>query len=87
VLSLRELLQLVDDLTGRQTPLRFDLMRTGDQLYYVSDTSRFHIATGWYPRVDARTGVAFLYDWLLRHRIKAELAGASSSEWSSGAAS
>jgi CDP-paratose 2-epimerase len=68
VVSLLELLSFVQDLAGAPIQTRFDLVRTGDQPYYVSNTSRFHEQTGWQPRVDAGTGVRMLYDWLLRHR-------------------
>jgi len=69
VLSLLELLGFIEELTGRSAELQFDLVRTGDQPYYVSNTSRFQHATGWRPRVAARTGVHMLHDWLLRHRL------------------
>jgi CDP-paratose 2-epimerase len=70
VISLRELLRQVEELTGRAVEVRFAQVRVGDQPYYVSNTSLFRRATGWQPRVDAARGVRLLYDWLLLHRIE-----------------
>ncbi len=54
---------------ARQKPrLYFEPSRTGDQRYYVSDTSKFREATGWQPRVCARDGVRRLFDWLVESR-------------------
>jgi CDP-paratose 2-epimerase len=66
--SLLELVDTIVRLHGRKPRLRFESSRTGDQRYYVSDTSRFREATGWEPRVSARDGIEHLYDWLLSSR-------------------
>jgi CDP-paratose 2-epimerase len=65
--SLRELLHLIEELTGRRPAAGFGPARTGDQLYYVSDTRRFAAATGWRPRVRMQDGVARLARWLDRN--------------------
>jgi CDP-paratose 2-epimerase len=84
VISLCELIEFAQRLSGRSIELRFDEVRTGDQPYYVSNIGSFEAATGWRPRVDARVGVRFLYEWLLQYRIP----GASQrlQQWASGAA-
>jgi CDP-paratose 2-epimerase len=66
--SLLELLELIGELHGQVPVVRTSAWRTGDQRYYVSDTSRFRAATGWAPRVDVRAGVGHLYEWLLESR-------------------
>ena len=66
--SLVELLDLIGDLHGEKPDVRFNAWRTGDQRYYVSDTSRFRAATGWAPRVRLHDGVERLYRWLLKSR-------------------
>jgi CDP-paratose 2-epimerase len=86
VLSLRELLAFVEELTGDPLQLRYDEMRTGDQRYYVSNIERFHAVTGWQPRVEAGTGVQFLYEWLRRHRSLASVVGKGPKSWATGAA-
>jgi len=63
-LSLIELLDLIAQLHGRSPSTRFAATRTGDQRYYVSNTSRFHALTGWTPKVGVRKGVELLNRWL-----------------------
>jgi CDP-paratose 2-epimerase len=84
VMSLRELLRFAEELSRRPIQLRFDRMRTGDQPYYVSNTGSFRALTRWQPRVDARSGVRFLYEWLQRHRSL--VAASQVPRWQSGAA-
>lgn len=67
-LSLLELVEHIAELTHGRPELRFDDWRNGDQKRYVSDTSRFHEATGWAPRIGAREGVAALAAWLRETR-------------------
>ena len=62
--SLRELLALIEQRTGRTPRLHFEDWRTGDPRYYVSDTRAFTQATGWVPRVGVHEGVARLRGWL-----------------------
>lgn len=67
--SLLELLDLIEELHGVIPDVRFEDWRTGDQHYYVSDTSHFRQLTGWKPSVSVREGVSRLYDWLLETRV------------------
>ncbi len=67
-ISLVELVDLIEDLNGKRPTLMQEQWRTGDQRYYVSDTRKFHEATGWTPRVGVEAGVSRLYQWLLEHR-------------------
>jgi CDP-paratose 2-epimerase len=65
--SLIELVDLIEELTGRRPELNFAPWRTGDQKYYVSDTRKFHRAIGWQPEIAVRDGVAATYEWLLMY--------------------
>lgn len=64
VLSLVELIDLIEELHGARPDVDFRPSRTGDQRYYVSDTGAFEAASGWKPRVAVREGVTKLYRWL-----------------------
>ena len=76
--SLLELIDLIARLTGGKPKLFFESSRTGDQRYYVTDSSRFRAATGWSPRVSPRQGLHRLYDWLVEsRRLTAEEIAAS----------
>lgn len=63
-LSLRELLGLLEEFTGRAVDVDFGPWRCADQRYYVSDTRRFSAATGWEATVPLREGMRRLHDWM-----------------------
>jgi CDP-paratose 2-epimerase len=63
-LSLVELIDLIGEQQGTPPPVAFGPWRSGDQRYYVSDTSAFTAATGWHARVSPREGVRRLHAWL-----------------------
>ncbi len=67
-ISLLELLDLIAALHGEKPKIRLRDWRPGDQRYYVSDTRKFKLATGWAPKVNVRQGVERLYQWLLESR-------------------
>jgi CDP-paratose 2-epimerase len=66
--SLLELIDLIGAVTGRKPNIKFGPWRAGDQRYYVSNTSKFHQATGWTPEVSVEKGVVCLHEWLNERR-------------------
>jgi CDP-paratose 2-epimerase len=62
--SLLEVVDAIAEIRGRPVDVELDRWRTGDQRFYVSDTSRFREATGWAPRVGVQEGVRRLCQWL-----------------------
>jgi CDP-paratose 2-epimerase len=63
-LSLLKLLDFIEQIHGNRPKHTFEAWRPGDQRYYVSNTGKFREATGWAPKVDPRSGVERLYEWL-----------------------
>ncbi len=63
-ISLRELLKLVESVCGKRCDVRFDRWRTGDQRYFVADTSAFRQETAWAPQVNIQDGLARLHEWI-----------------------
>jgi CDP-paratose 2-epimerase len=63
-LSLLEMLDHVERLTGERPEASFADWRPGDQLWYVSDTRALTAATGWRPRVGLEVGLGRLLGWL-----------------------
>jgi CDP-paratose 2-epimerase len=63
-LSLRELLDALGGMCGRRVAVRYADWRVGDPRYYVSDTRRFRLTTGWRPRVGVAEGLLRLRDWI-----------------------
>jgi CDP-paratose 2-epimerase len=66
--SLLELIELIAEATGAPPALAYAQERAGDQRYYVADTRRFELATGWRPCVGVAEGVTELARWLQRDR-------------------
>ncbi len=62
--SLLELIDLIEAVSGRRPEVHFNDWRPSDQKYYVSDFSKFRKITGWRPKVGAIEGVTRLYKWL-----------------------
>jgi CDP-paratose 2-epimerase len=72
--SVLEVLEQIEQLTGRRLRIQFDAWRLGDQRYYVSDIARFNNATGWRPRMRVQEGIAALCEWLAQSRPAADRA-------------
>ena len=66
--SLLDVLEILAAVRGEAPQIRRRPWRTGDQRYYVSDTSAFSVATGWRPEVGVAEGVQRLHAWLLDDR-------------------
>ena len=64
VLSLLELVALLEQRRGGKLGPRFGPVRPGDQPVYVSDIAKARRELGWAPRVGVRDGVARLADWV-----------------------
>jgi CDP-paratose 2-epimerase len=63
-LSLAELVAYLREHDARAPDVRRGPARLGDQKYYVSNTTKFCTATGWYPRVSVTEGLNRLAEWL-----------------------
>jgi CDP-paratose 2-epimerase len=72
VISLVELLEQIEALVGHRPALAHEDWRTGDQRYYVSDTSKFERFTGWRPQVSVRDGLAALAGWLTQQNVMSQ---------------
>jgi CDP-paratose 2-epimerase len=70
--SLVEVLEIIEQATGKRPQVAFDDWRVGDQKCYVSDTTRFGAATGWRPRVSVRDGIERLAQWAFDEGIAPE---------------
>jgi CDP-paratose 2-epimerase len=70
-ISLLELLAMLRKLDGRDARVDWGEWRTGDQKYYVSDTTRFRELTGWQPAMRAADGIRTLRQWLIELGVPA----------------
>ena len=63
-LSLRELLRLCEEITGKKPPVSFDGWRPGDQPWYVSNTRALEETASWRAEVSIHDGLRRLAAWL-----------------------
>ncbi|MFP4163281.1 MAG: SDR family NAD(P)-dependent oxidoreductase [Chitinispirillaceae bacterium] len=63
-MSLKELLFTIEKLSGTPLEVKYAPWRSGDQKYYVSDSSKFTSLTGWRPLTGTLKGIGILYKWL-----------------------
>jgi CDP-paratose 2-epimerase len=64
-ISLRELIALLNDLTGHEIAYAFADWRPGDQPWYVTDTRALYTSLGWKPKTSLHDGLISLHEWLI----------------------
>src|SRR5690606_27956150 len=64
--SLRMVLQEIEQITGIRVPVVHSEWRTGDQFYFVSDTRKLEQQIGWHARIGWRDGMQDLARWIAR---------------------
>jgi CDP-paratose 2-epimerase len=62
--SLLVVLEEIAAITGREITVTHAERRTGDQAYFVADTTALTDRVGWRPGIEWRTGLRDLADWL-----------------------
>jgi CDP-paratose 2-epimerase len=67
-LSLLDLLDLLEDLTGKRSPITFRDWRPSDQKVYISDIRRAERLLRWRPEITPEEGVRRLVEWVEEHR-------------------
>jgi CDP-paratose 2-epimerase len=70
-ISLRELIDLMPELTGIGINYSFAAWRPGDQPWYVSNTRALSDAVGWRAAIGLREGLASLHQWLTERHGRA----------------
>ncbi len=63
-MSLLELLDILEELTGKRSKITFADWRPSDQKVYISDVSKAKRVLGWEPKVSPKEGVEMLADWV-----------------------
>lgn len=67
-ISLLELLEEIERLTGKKPRYELGAMRPGDQLIYVTNHSKLTRATGWTPSTSVRGVLENIYAWFRNNR-------------------
>lgn len=60
--------EMLSQLSGHQLSVNYKDSRPGDQLIYVSDTTKLRKAVGWKPLVGKEEGIQRLYRWVLENK-------------------
>jgi CDP-paratose 2-epimerase len=68
ILSLLDLIEMLEARLDRKITLRWGDWRHGDQQAYVSDIRKLESALGWKPEVSVSKGVGQLIDWVAQNR-------------------
>ena len=58
-----QLLDLIEEYTGKRSKVKYAPWRHGDQRVYISDITKLQKYTNWNPQVTIREGVKKLVDW------------------------
>jgi CDP-paratose 2-epimerase len=67
-LSLLELLNMLEKLTGKRSKTKFSEWRPSDQKVYISNISKAKEKLGWNPKVSPKKGVKKLVNWVLENK-------------------
>jgi CDP-paratose 2-epimerase len=68
VLSLVELIALLEQRLQRKVPFKWDNWRPGDQQVYISDVRKLDALLGWKPEIGVTAGIGQLADWVAQNR-------------------
>ena len=68
IMSLIDLIAMLEERLRRKIPLRWDDWRPGDQQVYISDIRKMQTALDWKPATDVAAGITQLVDWVAQNR-------------------
>ncbi|MGE8942426.1 GDP-mannose 4,6-dehydratase [Leptospira interrogans] len=68
IMSLIDLIGILEKKLGRKIPLKWSDWRPGDQRVYVSDIRKLEDTLGWKPEISVDKGVLQLVDWVDENR-------------------
>jgi CDP-paratose 2-epimerase len=71
--SLLEVIDLIEQVTGEKLRYSVQRPRPGDQLYYVTDYDKLTKHTGWKPEISVREDIKMIWQWWKEQRAAPEL--------------
>ena len=74
ILSLLDLVEILERRLERRISLKWQDWRPGDQRVYVSDIRKLDTVLGWRPEIDVEEGVAQLVDWVEQSHLALDAA-------------
>src|SRR5690242_4893725 len=70
--SLVEVIDEIEDITGKRIRFTSQRPRPGDQLFYVTDYDKLRKHTGWKPQRNVRQTIQSIYGWGKEHKHQPE---------------
>ena len=67
-MSLLELLDILEEITGKKSKISFSSWRPSDQKVYISDIRKAQRDLNWKPKINPNNGVKMLADWVNQNR-------------------
>lgn len=74
-LSIWELFEILEKLSGKNFNYKFGYWRLGDQKVYISDITRVKRDFSWSPKIPPKEGVKKLYNWISQNKNLIKKAG------------
>lgn len=67
-MSLLELMDMLEDFTGKKSSVSYDKWRPSDQKVYISDIAKAGRVLGWKPELSPKDGVEKLAEWVSENK-------------------
>ena len=74
-LSILELSEILEKISGNTINYKFGPWRSGDQKIYISDITRAKKDFGWSPKISPKEGVKKLYNWISENKTLIKKSG------------
>ncbi len=75
--SLLEVIDQIEDITGKRIQYTLQRTRPGDQLFYVTDYDKLRKHTGWKPQRNVRQTIQAIFEWWKEHKQEERLPAVS----------
>ena len=74
-LSIWELFEILETVSGKKFNYKFSSWRPGDQKIYISDIRKIKKELGWQPKISPKEGVEKLFNWISQNKTLIKKAG------------
>src|SRR5438105_1938773 len=71
--SLREVIDIIQQITGKRLCYSLQRPRPGDQLFYVTDFDKLTKHTGWKPKISVSQNIEMAWNWWNEQRVRTEV--------------
>jgi CDP-paratose 2-epimerase len=71
--SLVEVIEIIEQITGKKLRYSLQRPRPGDQLFYVTDFEKLTNHTGWEPKISVSQNIQMIWKWWKERREQTEV--------------